>query len=120
MSGWSTKTFQLIAEIGKEHKDKPYDSLIIKRKQEFFDIADEIKAINGYDINIKKQANKYFKDMKELYDNVPDKKDDCFYVFLYTDLLKKICESPDDFHRCMSICVIVPQICKAIKFYERK
>lgn len=117
MSGWSDKTFQLIADIEKKYGKKKYNDLIMENKQRFFDIANEIRAINGYNINIKKQANKYFKEMFELYKKVPNKQDDYFYVFLYTDLLNKLSSSPDNTHKFMSICVIVPQICKAIKYY---
>lgn len=117
MSGWSNKTFQLIAEIEKEHKQESYDKLIIEKQDRFFEITDIIQAIKGYDSQIKKDGNKYFKHMLKLYKRIPWKSDDYFYVFLYTDLLKKLDESPDMLHKYMSICVIVPQICKAIKYY---
>lgn len=117
MGGWSNKTEQLIAAIENEHKEKPLNKCLMERKQDIKEISEQIIQLKGYDINIKKDGNKYFKDMLELYNNIPGKQDNYFYVFVYTDLLKKLEESPSNFHAYMTICVIMPQLYKAIKYY---
>ena len=115
MGGWSTKTEQLIADI--ESEKKPYNECLMDRKKEIKEIANEIIKLKGYDIKIKKDGNKYFKNMLDLYNKIPGKQDNYFYVFLYTDLLLKIEESPTNYHKFMSICIVMPQLQKAIEYY---